>query len=81
MKNYLHLIMSNNLIFYRFVSPSYANVFRSFEVILNYCLQLKFEHTQFHTESLGGIAFLILAVLTMSFEIKLRRKLGHIWYL
>ena len=64
----------------RLVSPCYANVFRSFEVMLNYGLQVKFEHTPFHAESLGGIAFLLLAVVTMAFEIKLKRKFSHIWY-
>ena len=65
---------------FRLVSPSYANVFRSFEVILNYGLQIKFEHTLFHAESLGGISLLLLAVIAISFEMKLRRRYAHVWY-
>ena len=75
----LILIKVNHFIF-RYVSPSYANVFRSFEVILNYFLQLKFEHTLFHFESVGGIMFLLLAVLSMSFEMRMRQKFGERWY-
>ena len=66
--------------FFRFVSPSYANVFRSFEVILNYCLQIYLEHTLFHYEALGGMALLIFAAVAMSFEAKMKYRFGKRWY-
>ena len=66
--------------FFRFVSPSYANVFRSFEVILNYCLQIYLEHTLFHYEAVGGMALLIFAALAMSFEAEMKYRFGRRWY-
>ena len=81
------IIVSKNVIktlytdsFFRFVSPSYANVFRSFEVILNYCLQIYLEHTLFHYEAVGGMALLIFAALAMSFEAEMKYRFGRRWY-
>jgi hypothetical protein len=56
------------------VSPSKANVFRSFEVILNYGLQLALEHTAFHVSSLFGIAMLLIAVVATGFESDIMRR-------
>jgi hypothetical protein len=54
--------------FFRWVSPSKANVFRSFEVILNYILQLFLEKMVFHPTDLVGIFFLIMSVIATGFE-------------
>ena len=69
-----------HLFYFRFVSPSYANVFRSFEVILNYCLQIHFEHTLFHYESLGGMVLLVFVAVAMAFEAEMKYRFGDMWY-
>ena len=58
----------------KFVSPSKANVFRSFEVILNFVLQITIEHMSFHLIALLGIACLLLAVVATGFENEAMRK-------
>ena len=58
----------------RYVSPSKANVFRSFEVILNFVLQITIEHGSFHLIALLGIACLLLAVAATGFESEAMRK-------
>jgi hypothetical protein len=63
------------------VSPSKANVFRSFEVILNFVLQLYFEHTKFYPENAIGIVFLMGAVLIMAYEKEALEKFRHIKFL
>ena len=60
--------------FCRWVSPSKANVFRSFEVILNYVLQLTLEHMVFHGISVIGIMFLLCAVVSTGFESEVMNK-------
>ena len=52
----------------KYVSPSKANVFRSFEVILNFGIQVKYEGTVVHFSSVAGIALLLVAVLMTGFE-------------
>lgn len=52
----------------RWVSPSKANVFRSFEVILNYSLQILLEKMVFHPTDVAGIVMLLLAVVATGFE-------------
>ena len=37
-------------------------------MILNYCLQIHFEHTLFHYESLGGMVLLVFVAVEMAFE-------------
>ena len=69
-------------IFYsRWVSPSKANVFRSFEVILNYALQLHFEHTKFYPENAIGIFLLVAALIIMAYEKEAYKKFNSrfIW--
>ena len=61
----------------RWVSPSKANVFRSFEVILNFVLQLHFEHTSFYPENAVGMVFLVSAVVIMAYENDVVKKFGH----
>jgi drug/metabolite transporter (DMT)-like permease len=58
----------------KYVSPSKANVFRSFEVILNYVLQITIEHMSFHLISIAGIACLLLAVIATGFEKEAMKK-------
>ena len=58
----------------KYVSPSKANVFRSFEVILNFVLQITIEHGSFHLIALLGIACLLLAVVATGFENEAMRK-------
>lgn len=65
----------------KWVSPSKANVFRSFEVILNFLLQLHFEHTVFHSENAVGIGFLLLAVVIMGYEKEAMQRFSHIRFL
>lgn len=62
----------------KWVSPTKANVFRSFEVILNYVLQIFLEHMIFHSTDVIGILFLLLAVLATGYESEvLARNLHH----
>jgi hypothetical protein len=63
------------------VSPSKANVFRSFEVILNFVLQIHFEHTKFYNENAVGIVFLLAAVLVMAYEKEAMKKFKHLKFL
>ncbi len=66
----------------RWVSPSKGNVFRSFEVILNYVLQLVLEHTAFHLSSLFGIGLLLAAVVCIAVETEImERYSGRFWIL
>ncbi len=58
----------------KYVSPSKANVFRSFEVILNYVLQVTIEHMAFHGVSVVGIGCLLVAVAATGFESEAMRK-------
>jgi len=60
----------------KFVSPSLANVFRSFEVILNFVLQVQLEKMAAHDINFVGIVLLLLAVIVMSFEAKALHKWG-----
>ena len=62
-----------NSIFYRWVSPTTANVFRSMEVILNCVLQIELEGMQFHPTAILGIICLILAVILMAREQKITK--------
>lgn len=68
-----------NLSFSRWVSPTKANVFRSFEVILNYVLQIFLEHMLFHPTDIVGILFLLLAVLATGYEREILAKNWHHW--
>ena len=61
-------------LFFSWVSPSKGNVFRSFEVILNYVLQLLLEHTAFHFSSVFGICFLLLAVVFIAAETEVMER-------
>ena len=63
----------------KWVSPTKANVFRSFEVILNYLLQIFLEHQTFHPLSIIGILCLLLAVLATGFEKEVMKKKLHPW--
>jgi drug/metabolite transporter (DMT)-like permease len=63
----------------KWVSPTKANVFRSFEVILNYALQICLEHLIFHPTQIIGIVFLLLAVLATAFEQKVISMNLHPW--
>ena len=64
----------------KWVSPTKANVFRSFEVILNLVLQLVLEHMAFHPDNhLPGIALLLLAVLAIDQETNIRQRNLHRW--
>ena len=58
----------------RFVSPSVANVFRSFEVILNFALQVKLEGHPAYDINFVGITLLLMAVLMMSYENRAHAK-------
>ena len=65
---------------FRWVSPSKANVFRSFEVMLNYLLQVVVEHTMFHFGCAVGIGLLTVSVVCISFETKIMQKYrGKYW--
>ena len=79
MNSICNLTFSNlNLFFlFRFVSPSKANVFRSFEVILNYVLQLELEGTTFHVSNVFGIMFLLMAVFATGFESEVMSRVSH----
>jgi predicted transporter len=66
--HYRSLLNLSQRFLFRWVSPSKANVFRSFEVILNFVLQLHFEHTLFYPENAVGIFFLMAAVVIMAYE-------------
>jgi len=61
----------------KFVSPSLANVFRSFEVILNFVLQVELEKMAYHDINFAGIVLLLMAVIAMSFEARAHRKWGQ----
>jgi len=52
----------------RFVSPTLANVFRSFEVILNFVLQVHLEKIPYYNINIIGICLLVIAVVVMSYE-------------
>jgi len=49
-------------------------------VILNYCLQIHFEHTLFHYESLGGMVLLVFVAVAMAFEAEMKYRFGDMWY-
>ena len=59
------------------MSPTKANVFRSFEVMLNYILQVTVEHVAFHFGCTVGIGLLTLSVLCISMESKISEKYGR----
>ena len=63
----------------KWVSPTKANVFRSFEVILNYLLQIFLEHHAFHYSDILGIFALLMAVFATGFEQEVMRKKLHPW--
>ena len=63
----------------KWVSPTKANVFRSFEVILNYLLQIFLEHHAFHYSDILGIFSLLMAVFATGFEQEVMRKKLHPW--
>ena len=63
----------------KWVSPTKANVFRSFEVILNYLLQIFLEHHSFHLSDIFGIFFLLMAVFATGFEQEVMKKHLHRW--
>ena len=63
----------------KWVSPTKANVFRSFEVILNFILQIYLENRPFHPTSIIGIFFLLMAVLATGFEQEVMKKKLHRW--
>ena len=71
----LHYIFFFN--FHRFVSPSLANVFRSFEVILNFALQVILEKSPYYNINFVGIALLLMAVLVMSYENRAQIRWRH----
>lgn len=48
-------------------------MFRSFEVILNFILQVEVEDTPYYNINALGIALLLVAVVVMSFEKRVRR--------
>lgn len=58
----------------RFVSPTKGNVFRGFEVIANFLLQIFYQGYQFHPSGTLGIAALLMAVALIPNEVKLRAK-------
>ena len=74
--NYYLLLENKYLLFYSWVSPSKANVFRSFEVILNYVLDLVLLSMKYHSLDVVGIVLLIFAVIATGFEeeVKFRVK-------
>ena len=49
-------------------------------MILNYCLQIHFEHTLFHYESLGGMVLLVVVAVAMAFEAEMKYRFGDMWY-
>lgn len=59
----------------RQVSPTTVNVVQCFEVIVNYGLQIHFEHHSFHPSDIFGIFFLLIAVTGTVFEHKCLKKL------
>ncbi len=59
------------------MSPSKGNVFRSFEVILNYVLQLQLEHSIFHSSSIVGIMLLLSAVVFTGFETEMMTRFSQ----
>lgn len=63
----------------KWVSPTKANVFRSFEVILNYLLQIFLEHMIFHPTDVIGIVSLLMAVLATGFEQEIMSRNLHPW--
>ena len=65
---------SKNAVAVKFVSPSLANVFRSFEVILNFTLQVKLQGYPAYAINFVGIALLLTAVCMMSYENKAQAK-------
>ena len=63
----------------KWVSPTKANVFRSFEVILNFLLQIFLEDKPFHPTSIIGILSLLMAVCATGFEREVMKKNLHPW--
>lgn len=63
----------------KWVSPTKANVFRSFEVILNYLLQIFLEHMIFHPTDIIGIISLLCAVVATGFEQEVMSRNLHPW--
>ena len=59
----------------RQVSPTTVNVVQCFEVIVNYGLQIHFEHHSSHPSDIFGIFFLLIAVTGTVFEHKCLKKL------
>lgn len=57
------------------MSPSKGNVFRSFEVILNFVLQVTLEGVVFHWACVLGIALLLAAVGMAGFETEVTQRL------
>lgn len=62
----------------REVSPTKVNVVQCVEVIVNYFLQLYFEHHSFHPSDIFGILLLLIAVNATIFEQKYLKKLFHV---
>ncbi len=56
------------------MSPSKINVFRSFEVVLAFVLQLWLEHSELHYSSLYGLALLLSAIALTGFETEVMAK-------
>jgi drug/metabolite transporter (DMT)-like permease len=62
----------------REVSPTKVNVVQCVEVIVNYFLQLYFEHHSFHPSDIFGILLLLIAVNATIFEQKYLKKLFQV---
>lgn len=56
------------------VSPSKANVFRSFEIMLNYGFQIWLQGDVFHWSAVAGIGLLVAAVLLNAGEERLKKR-------
>ena len=61
----------------KYVSPTKGNVFRSFEVITNYVLQIYLQGCTYHPSAIFGISFLSMSVVLIGSESILRTKLAN----
>ena len=75
----IHQILREINDFFRRISPTEANVYRSLEVVLNYVLQICLEHMVFHPTDVVGILFLTLAGITIYLEDAVMKKQLYWW--
>ena len=63
----------------REVTPTRVNVVQCLEVIVNYGLQIHFEHHSFHPSDIVGIFLLMIAVTATGLEQKVMNRNLHRW--